>query len=242
MARTLEDAIAACRAEIQANPTKTIHTLNLQYLPIDTELPADLPEGITHLYIAGCKMPYLNGAKLPKSLVSITVNGTELSVVQNLDQLPNLKSLSLQYCNYLYTLTCPLPRSLDRLFLRGCRYLREIPPIARTSLRDLDVGECMYLTSLPALPPTLISLNLHYSDVKEVPFLPDSVQHLWVYDRGIMCSETFLEITRLMQPINLHKERFPKIHEELMAATWHPKRVEAWLTHGEEVLDMMMGC
>lgn len=39
----------------------------------------------------------------------------------------------------------------------------------------------------------------------------------------------------------VHKERFDRFHEELMAVTWHPSRVSHWLEQGEEVLDMMMG-
>jgi hypothetical protein len=30
--------------------------------------------------------------------------------------------------------------------------------------------------------------------------------------------------------------------EELIMAAWHPHRVEQWLTKGEDVLDMMIGC
>lgn len=39
----------------------------------------------------------------------------------------------------------------------------------------------------------------------------------------------------------MNRLRFAIFHEELMAAAWHPRRVEAWLAQGEHVLDMMMG-
>jgi hypothetical protein len=240
----LKDRIQACRDTIRNYPHDVnSHGLSLNGLRIGPEIQEDLPEGLRLLDISDTDLNILDGAKLPKSLRCIDAHGTKLYTVRNLDQLPNLIELRLAFCPWLERIEGRFPPSLWSLTVRTCEYLTELPPLGKTRLAFLVASGCPALTTIPALPETTVSLCLRGSGVKTLPFLPDRCEDITLCDDPHYAHYVGrAQKLRETQRATLRKQRFEAIHEELVAAMWHPKRVESWSLAGEEVLDMMMGC
>jgi|688.fasta_scaffold411799_2 hypothetical protein len=213
---------------------------NLRNGPL-TFMPETIPEVITHLVLDDTNITELDGAKLPKGLVSLSAERAKLFEVRNLDRLVNLRDLNLTCCVWLDHIDGELPPHLWSLHLRQCLSLTRTPRLVHTRLQHLSVDMCEKLSKLPELPETLVSLIAQRSAIPTLPYLPDSLAVL--HTDGVDARGTAALIPiRDQQRKALRKERFDAIHEELMMVAWHPKRVEAWLTHGEHTLDMMMGC
>jgi hypothetical protein len=214
-----------------------------------------LPDDLVELCLDNNYLLELDCALLPKTLEVLQVrNVRTLTSIRNLDQLPNLCELNLGGCSGLTTLPV-LPPKLHTVRLGHCIGLTELPPLARLpNLRILDINMTTRLHELPALPEGLTWLLAQFSALDEPPYLPESLccldlAHSMVVLLGLAPERRdregiadYTERTRTWWNGCLAKERFDAIHEELMAAAWHPKRVEAWLSHGEEVLDNIMGC
>lgn len=212
------------------------------------EVPV-LPEGTSVLNLSDTKITVLDGATLPRSITHITITLSPIHTVRNLHLLPNLVYLNLTRSMWLDTLETELPPSLLELTLNHCMYLKSLPRLSRTRMIDLNLYGCANLTRIPELPSTLRSITFDRCDaVTEMPFLPDSLTHLSTNVRFSVRGQTgYLQgadVARILadQRTRLRKERFETLHEELMAAAWHPKRVEKWLLQGEHVLDNIMGC
>jgi len=211
-----------------------------------------LPDDLTELIINRCPLLEIDCALLPKTLEALDLENCEhLERVLNIDQLPKLTVLNLS--NTAIRSLSKLPESLRHLRVHHCGDLRSLPSLGRTNLQTLEMD--WTFTELPQIPETLMSLSARHSGIGgELPYLPDGLIRLDVVG-SVAEREGFLperldtvnileysETARKWWNACLRRERYDQIHEELMAATWHPRRVEAWLTAGEEVLDMMMGC
>lgn len=247
----LFEKVFAYRERTARHPEDTY--LNLSDMHSLTELVYGvLPDDMTELIINRSPLLEIDCALLPKTLEVLDLeNCTTLERILNLDQLPNLKTLVLN--NTAIRSLPKLPESLTWLRIHYCRNLTALPSLARTNLRTL--GMDWTHVPLPQIPETLMSLYARYSAIgDELPYLPDGLLHLDMVG-SIAEREGFLperldtvnileytETARKWWNACLRRERYETLQEELMAATWHPKRVEAWLTAGEEVLDMMMGC
>jgi hypothetical protein len=218
-------------------------TLSFHSLPI-TELPP-IPEWIAKLDISDTRITDLDCALLPPGLLVLEADQTRLGSIRNLHLLTDLRELSLDYACWLERIEGTIPLSLRSLSLRSCVSLTDLPPLGRSYIWWVNLQGCEKLRALPSLPVNLATLQLDRSGVKELPFLPDSLRQITLQNGEsgeYNTREAFADAVRKNQRTALRKERFDAIHEELMAAAWHPKRVEAWLTHGEDTLDMMMGC
>jgi hypothetical protein len=84
------------------------------------------------------------------------------------------------------------------------------------------------------LPESLQWLELDYSAAVTEGFVPERPD--------TVTNTEYAATVRAWWNACLRKERFDSFHEELMMAAWHPRRVEAWLLQGEDVLDNIMGC
>ena len=217
--------------------------LSFSGLPI-TELPL-IPEWVTKLDISDTRITELDCTSLPKGLLVLTATMTRIGSIRNLDYLTNLRELDLDHSVWLEQIEGQIPLSLRSLSLRNCMSLTQLPPLGRAHVWWINLQGCERLQDLPSLPVNLASLHLDRSGIKELPYLPDSLRQITLQngESGTYTSrEEFTKAVRDSQRAALRKARFEALHESLMAAAWHPKRVEAWLTQGEDVLDMMMGC
>jgi hypothetical protein len=226
--------------------------LNLEHLGLTSLVYGVLPDNVKELFIGNNPLLEIDCALLPKTLDSLDLeNCTTLERILNLDQLPNLKTLTLN--NTAIHSLPKLPESLTWFRIHHCGNLTALPSLARTNLRTL--GMDWTNVQLPQIPETLTSLSARWSKVGgELPYLPDGL--VWLDMVGSIAErEGFLperlDTVNVAEYANtarkwwnacLRKEAFETIHEELMAAAWHPKRVEAWLLQGEHVLDNIMGC
>ncbi len=176
----------------------------------------------------------------------------QLERILNLDHLPKLTNL-LAEDTAIRSLP-RLPSSLVALLVSHCPYLTGLPSLTRTALRRLDI-DWTHMEVIPQLPETLHTFCARFTRIGvELPMLPESLQWLEL-DHSVAVTEGFVPeqpdtvtnteyaaTVRAWWNACLRKERFDTLHEELMMAAWHPKRVEAWLTHGWDVLDNIMGC
>jgi Leucine-rich repeat (LRR) protein len=166
--------------------------------------------------------------------------------ITSLPELPN--GIHILCCNNTQiTELPPLPSTLQKLFCYGTQ-ITELPPLPST-LQELYCADTQ-ITELPPLPSTLQKLFCYGTQITELPPLPSTLQGLYCHN----CSN--LKLQRNKNETNqeykerwklFHEERVSKariqercatIKEELMAAAWHPNRVERWIeTCGIEVLD-----
>ena len=248
IAERVRERIETATRHLQSNPRERVQLLTFEGIPL-TQIPDNLPEGITILCLNGTDIRTLDGATLPKSLKTIEAVQTKLHSVVNLDQLPNLMDLNLAWSTWLDTLGA-LPKSLVSLTTRNSAYLHTLPPLGHTKLHYLTLTGCHALQRIPDLPSTVITLSLNATAVRTLPYIPDTLVFLDPSDAlrmptpAVRTPQQHAAYYRRDQHDAFHalaKMRFDALHEELMAAAWHPDRVSKWLSHGEEVLDMMMG-
>jgi Leucine-rich repeat (LRR) protein len=197
-----------------------------------TSLP-ELPPTVTHLWCY--HVPLTSLPTLPPSLITLDCTGTNIT---SLPELPS--SLTHLYCIDT-SLTC----------------LPELP----SGLRTLGCMETN-ITSLPKLPPTLVELLCAITPLTSLPILPSGLQTLYCCDtqitelpelppslKELSCNNTPLILQRkdyessnaynlrwrVWREKKRNQERCLVVKEELMAAAWHPNRVERWLDAGVEL-------
>jgi hypothetical protein len=153
----------------------------------------------------------LNITSLPKNLPDLTSLGCSFTGVREIPYLPNLTELCC--CKNMVTTIPYFPK-----------------------LRSLSLNGSM-VTELPYLP-NLEVLHCYNTNIREFPYLPNlRVLNCEPKKKlAIQVDQNNLKISRLRQI-----ERCKTMKEDLMAAAWHPTRVESWLNHGEVIFNMMTG-
>jgi hypothetical protein len=235
------------------SPSSVDYSLNLEYMNLTSVVYGILPPNLKELYVAGNPLLEIDCAHLPKTLEVLDVKNCKyLERILNLDQLPNLLCLKAQ-STPIRSLS-RLPPRLEQLRIDWCTKLTRLPSLSQSDLTLLSM-DYSGVTFIPQFPETLCYLFAGHSQLSgDFPVIPESL--IWLDVLGTPAvNEGFLpeipdtvtvheytQTTRTWWNACLRRERYEAIHEELMAATWHPRRVEAWLSAGEEVLDMMMGC
>ena len=113
------------------------------------------------------------------------------------------------------------------------------------------------ITSIPSMP-NLISLMCDNTLMTSLPNLPrigiisceqctlmDDYEWVYIQDRYQRSAhiQWYIHQTQinLQESRDRSTQRYRDIKEDLMAAAWHPSRVESWLNHGEAVFNMMTG-
>lgn len=148
---------------------------------------------------------------------------------------PGLKEL---YCTGIPLTSLPtLPEGLRVLHCNNTP-LTTLPELPS----GLQVLQCSFtlLTALPELPKELKKLECIYTPLIELPDLPDSVNSISasaVLVDNYFCATMNEFITRSNERNSKKRiqERSRCLKEEIMAAAWHPRRVEKWIETG--VLD-----
>ena len=153
----------------------------------------------------------LNITSLPKNLPDLTALRCSDTSIREIPYLPNLTVLCC--CKNMVTTIPYFPK-----------------------LRSLTINVSI-VTVLPYLPKLEV-LNCSNTNLGDIPYLPKLI-HLnceRVKKEAILLGQINLRVSRLRQI-----QRYRVIKEDLMAAAWHPSRVESWLNHGDTVFDMMTG-
>ncbi len=238
---------------------RTVDHIPLRLADLDlTSLPVErIPDGVKGLNLSRTKITNPRyPARMPKHVRSLQHNGFTGTTLQDLDT-TNLRNLVLADCPNLETLG-PLPSTLRQLAISHCPKFIGLPALPE-GLTTLRVDDCRAFKALPHLPKSLDNLCILETGVTHLPNLPEDIQTVYIPHE---CLEARLLnfrwginsigwpspsppiATRVMLLLSFHrtKHRLSLIKEELMASTWHPNRVSAWLEAGEDVLDMMMGC
>lgn len=224
-----------------------------------TEVPVDLiPRGARGLNLSNTEITNPDyPAEIPAHIRNLQHDRFQGTTLRGL-HLTDLHSLVLQDCPNLESLES-LPLTLKKLTVYRCPVFKRLPDVLPPGLEWLTVDDCPALTTLPPLPPTLTALLAMHSGVTRLPRLPDGIERVYIphacFEARLLDFQwgtNKLGWPILVPPLPVRAEqavsltrtlaRTKYLKEELMMAAWHPKRVEAWLTQGEEVLDMMMGC
>jgi hypothetical protein len=127
----------------------------------------------------------------------------------------------------------PLPNGLQVLLCSNT-HLKSLPSLPD----ELQEIKCFNtpLTSLPPLPKWLHTLNCTSTQLTSLPPLPDSLKELYCADTQLPQRNNnenmkdyilrFRSWQELEASRNRVQERARNIKEELVAAVWHPKRVQ----------------
>ncbi len=181
-------------------------------------------------------------SNIPPYIQYIECNNTQIRTIQSLP-----KGLLSLICSYTPITELPeLPDSLTSLICHDTQLtaLPKLPPkLTRLHCYNTPLQE------LPELPPTLEVLIAYNTYLTELPELPTSLVFLdcnsdsLILKRGQLETETeYNRRWRDLRERNASKKRIQErcsiLKEELIAAAWHPRRVERWVEAGEfEVLD-----
>lgn len=196
------------------SPYFTVSVLCVIQLNI-THLP-DLPEGLEQLECYSSTLITL--PKLPSTLKKLSIGNTQIT------ELPEL------------------PAGLEELLVGETKIARL--PSLPVSLKVLNCRNMPLLTELPELPPKLRFLMCNGSPVREIPEPPFTLKTLEIagcpaarviykHYTGLVDDElAYIEKWRQRASKRRIQQRTSLLFEELMAAAWHPRRVEKWLEFG----------
>ena len=213
----------------------TISNLNITSLP---ELPSCITEIICNY------TPLTSLSNLPPGLERLSCAHTQIT---ELPPLPNHLRYLMCSNTFIKSLSS-LPRGLQFLCCSNTAIskLPQLPPYLTTLICDNT-----NIRELPSLPHRLQVLNCSSNRIQILPPLPSSLRILNCKDCPLFIKQGRFEsieiYTKRWEPIhekleskNRCLERCSAVKEELMAAAWHPRRVERWINEcGIEVLDVM---
>jgi Leucine-rich repeat (LRR) protein len=187
----------------------TKYTVNLSFNQLEV-LPV-LHSHILYLSLVNNRLRAL--PLLPRRLMYLNIEGNPL---HELPELPkNLRVLRASYC--ALTSVPQFPNQMESIYL-GFNELREIPDI----------------------PEGLDTLDIQENNIARLPYIPDSLRILRIERNPRLqrfVGKSLNEIRCLVKQ-EIAKERCAFIKEELMMVTWHPNRIENWLSIGYDIDDM----
>ena len=190
---------------------------------------------------------------IPENRYRILLAGNQLEIIPTLHKYIthlDVRSNSLQYLPILprrlqWLSVCynpiqhlpDLPRSLLALTASFCR-LTELPEIP-AKMEILNVGY-NHIRTLPPMPEGLDTLIVNNNEITDFSYLPTTLRVLVFHDNPGLAQYEGLTIEQIRWRINarLAKRRTQDFKEELIAAAWHPRRVEKWLRLGAEIEDL----
>lgn len=223
-----------------------------------SSLPSHLPSALKELQLQYNRIGVIPPELLPLGLEELWIVGCDLTILPNINHLP-LKKLHCDR-NELET----LPTLPSTLIVLSCSRnpLKKLPALPR-SLEELDCSAST-LTQIPPIPSTLTKLYCHDCNLETLPDLPPQSQlddnFLAVRNKFIIPHEMCrVSVTYCPRPIPapapifisiLRKEeeiasksrtetRTSILKEELVAASWSPRRIEKLLDSGlslEEII------
>lgn len=184
----------------------------------------------------------------------------------------HIKWLNVSHTNYYHGVGFHVPDTLETLIHRGGYYpcIYNLPPALKIldlsgqritwvpklpqTLEVLILANCHDLEELPELPPKLRVLDIqNCRKIKTLPDFPDSLQELWAggchkLPDGIGASFSWWDLPRWIRIKQKEESRARQqkrcrdLRQEIVAAAYHPRRVERWLEQrGWGILDEMLG-
>lgn len=209
-------------------PSHVTH-LDLTWNTFEEGYPVIVPDHVKWLNVSHTNFYYRVGFHVPDTLETLIHRGDYWGNIYAFP--PGLKVLDLSEHDRLTWLP-KLPKGLELLKLTNCFNLKELPDLPST-LRVLDIQNCRKLTTLPPLPDNLKELWAGGCDK-----LPHGLGSQFV-------AELVAENAKYHQKAE-SRERIQKrcreLRQEIIAAAYHPRRVERWLElKGWDVLDEMLG-
>ncbi len=150
-----------------------------------------------------------------------------------MEHLPNLKQLD--WSGRPITHLGPgLPKSLEILQLKGCYELVALPPLPE-GLRVLDIRGCSRLKKLPEIPDSVE--EIWYEGCKSL-----QPRDLWKGPENHWDAPNWIRAEQEEERKVRIQKRTRDLRQEIVAAAYHPKRVERWLEEcGWDFLDVMLG-
>jgi len=146
--------------------------------------------------------------------------------------LPNLKQLD--WSNRDFTHLPDLPASLEILQLENCRQLKSLPRLPE-GLRVLDIRGCRSLKALPEIPDSVKEIWCSGCDSLRPSWVRENASNYWDMPKWIRAEQETVAKERI-------QKRARELRQEIVAAAYHPRRVEKWLEQcGFDFLDVMMG-
>jgi hypothetical protein len=212
---------------------------SLQKLILSRNLLTNIPTLNNHLtYLEVSYNPYLIMiGTLPNSLHTLYADNTKLVFLPNI---PSSLSVLNLCSTYILSLP-PLSQRLEYMNVSNSRIQRL--PTLPSSLTEL------YLENTPVrylpepLPPTLLILHCKKTPLEECPPLPQSCKY-YLFDSPLSkeligcCSheDCLLALSkhRRKKSKERQQQRCQHVKEELMAKTWHSKRMIQWCFDMEE--------
>jgi Leucine-rich repeat (LRR) protein len=190
-----------------------------------------IPENRYRILLANNRLERL--PTLHKHISHLDVRNNSLHVLPLLPR--RLQWLSV--CYNPITQLPDLPSKLKVLKANSCQ-LTELPEIP-LKLEVLDVGY-NHIRLLPPMPEGLDTLIVNNNLITDFSYLPTSLRVLTFYGNPGLAKYEGLSINQIRLRVNarLAQQRTQAIKEELVAAAWHPRRVERWLSLGAEVEDL----
>lgn len=146
--------------------------------------------------------------------------------------LPNLKQLdwSNRNINYLPE----LPKTLEILQVQNCTELTELPSLPE-GLRVLDIRGCKRLKTLPEIPESVEEIWCAGCSSLRPRYIVEESWSYWSIAEWIRHDHEEERKKRI-------QKRTRSLRQEIVAAAYHPRRVERWLEQrGWDILEEMMG-
>lgn len=180
--------------------------INLSYNQLEVLPP--LHAHIHTLHLTKNQLRYL--PILPTRLEYLRIDGNPINQLPSLP--PKLNVLNVNYCQLTELPT--LPRSLEYMYVAY-----------------------NLLTSLPELPDGLHTLDVEGNDLYELPYLPDSLRVLRISGNRKLLKYSGVPLQKIKFDIQkrIANQKCRQLKEELMMATWHPRRIERWLSLGMDI-------
>ena len=146
--------------------------------------------------------------------------------------LPNLKQLDWSERDFMEL--PELPASLEVLQLRNCRALKSLPMLPE-GLRVLDIRGCKSLKTLPEIPDSVREIWCGGCDSLRPTWIREHASNYWDLPTWIRAEQEKARKNRI-------QKRTRELRQEIVAAAYHPRRVEKWLKQcGFDFLDVMLG-
>ncbi len=146
--------------------------------------------------------------------------------------LPNLKQLDWSDRDFMYL--PELPPTLEILQLENCRELRSLPRLPE-GLRVLDIRGCKKLKTLPEIPDSVKEIWCGGCDSLRPTWIREHAVNYWDIPKWLRAEQEKERKNRI-------QKRSRELRQEIVAAAYHPRRVERWLEQrGWDILEEMMG-
>lgn len=192
-----------------------------------------VPDHVKWLNVSHTNFYYRVGFHVPDTLETLIHHGEYWGTIYAFP--PGLKVLDLSDHSRITWLP-ELPKGLELLKLTNCFNLKELPELPST-LRVLDIQNCKKLKELPDFPDSLEELWAGGCDN-----LPDEIGYSFNYSD----LPRWIRIQQKKKRDAESRERVQKrcrmLRQEIVAAAYHPRRVERWLEmKGWDFLEEMMG-